>query len=328
MKEIIILIIALLLAGIAYTCLRQRKNSCNQYSRFQKKDGAKVKKDSWFQNIWGEKKEAQEEKQVEKKLIFKERQTKEVENIIKEYSGSNEIRKENPMVMKQKIIEDYMEVYQKCEDYRQEENYNKLLISIVPSIQRSLGLCHYILPKKELCSDVPRLTSEIKESLVSSIKEAGFLLNSSGKFVISSIDSELERTRLMQLNIEDLKERLKKKKSEVATIHRYNEMKKICKESASWISRLQIILEQIVEQEEVLETYRNEFNDICAMLEQIFEQNGFQFLYYEDLVEESKIAKSFRNLEDCSYSYPALCRKIEQIGFQIYLNYCGCYKEF
>ncbi|HCL03695.1 MAG TPA: hypothetical protein DHW61_15040, partial [Lachnoclostridium phytofermentans] len=305
MKEILILIITLLLAVIAYICLKQRKNYYNQYSWFQKKDGAKVKKNSWFQNIWEEKKEAQEEK----KSIIKERQTKEVENIVKVYSASSEIRNENPMIIKQKIVEDYMEVYQKCEEYRQEENYNKLLVSIVPSIQRSLGLCHYVLPKKELWSDAPKLMCEIKESLVSNIKEAGFLLNSSGKFVISSSDSEMERTRLLQLNLEDLKEKLKKKKSEVAIIHRYSEMKKICKESASWISRLQIILEQIVEQEVVLESNCNELNDICTMLERTFEQNGFHFLYYEDLVEESKIAKSFRNLEECSYSYPALCRK-------------------
>lgn len=322
MKEILILIIVLLIAVIAYICLKERKNSYNQYSWFQKKNGTKEKKNSWFQNILGEKKEVQEEK----KSIIKERQTKEVENIIKEYSVSNEVRKENPMIIKQKIVEDYMEVYQKCEEYRQEENYNKLLISIIPSIQRSLGFCHYVLPNKESWSDVSKLTYEIKEALASNIKEAGFLLNSSGKFVISSVDSELERTRLMQLNLDDLKERLRKKKSEVATIHRYSEMKKICKASAPSISRLQIIFDQIVEQEEVSESNRNELNDICTMLERIFEQNGFQFLYYEDLVEESKIAKSFRNLDDCSYSYPVLCRKIERIGFQIFLNYCGCYK--
>jgi uncharacterized protein YxeA len=323
MKEILILIIVLLIAVIAYSCIRQRKNYYNHNSWFQKKDGPKEKKSSWFQKIWEGKKEVQEDK----KSILKERQTKEVENIIKEYSGSSEVRRENPLVMKQKLVEDYIEAYQKCEEYRQEENYNKLLISIIPSIQRCLGFCHYVLPKKELGPEVPKLTYEIKESLTSNIKEAGFLLNSSGKFVISSVDSEVERTRLMQLNPEDLKERLRKKKSEIATIHRYNDMKKICKESASWISRIQTILEQIEEQEDVSESNRNELNDICTMLEKIFEQNGFHFLYYEDLEEESKIAKSFRSLEDCSYSYPVLCRNIERIGFQIYLNYCGCYKD-
>ncbi len=323
MKEIIILIITLLLAALAYGCIKQRRNCYKQYSWFEKRDGGKMKKNSWFQKIW----EGKEEVQEERKPVIKERQTKAVERVMKENLGSNGVRRENPLVIKQKLVEDYMEVYQKCEEYRLEEKYDKLLINLVPFIQRSLGLCHYVLLKKELSPVVSKLALELKETLASNIKESGFILNSTGKFVVSSIDFELERTRLLQLNQEDLKERLKKKKSEVATIHRFNEMKKICKESAPWLLRLQFILEQLGEQAQTLDSYREELHDICTMLEQTFEQNGFQFLYYEELEEESKIAKSFRNLDNCTYSYPALCRKMERIGYQVYLNYSGCNKD-
>lgn len=363
MREIIILIITLLLAILAYICLKRKNNYSSQYSRFQNRNGAKMKNNSWFQKIWEGKKEVPEvnrslindrltkdtdsikKNSLTKDRLTKDRLTKDIDSIIKdrlirdvdstkkdvdrvmrEYSGSNGARKENQLIMKQKLIEDYMEVYQKCEEYKQEENYDKLLISIVPSIQRFLGLCHYVLNKKDLLPLVPELIILLKETFACKIKEAGFLLNSSGRFVLSSIDFEVERSRLLQLSQEDIKERLKKKKAEIATIHRYNEMKKICKESAPWLYQLQIIFEQIMEQEEVLESYE-ELMDISEMIEQIFDQNGFQFLYYEELEEESKIAKSFRNLNDSTYSYPALCKNMERIGYQIYLNLTGCNKE-
>lgn len=358
MREIIILILTLLLAILAYICLKRKNNYSSQYSRFQKRNGAKMKNNSWFQKIWEGKKEVPEVNRsliedrvtkdadsIKKNSLTKDRITKDIDSIIKdklirdvdstkkdvdrvmrEYSGSNGARKENQLIMKQKLVEDYMEVYQKCEEYKQEENYDKLLISIVPSIQRFLGLCHYVLNKKDLLPLVPELIILLKETFACKIKEAGFLLNSSGRFVLSSIDFEMERSRLLQLSQDDIKERLKKKKAEIATIHRYNEMKKICKESAPWLYQLQIIFEQIMEQEEVLESYE-ELMDISEMIEQIFDQNGFQFLYYEELEEESKIAKSFRNLNECTYSFPALCKNMECIGYQVYLNLTGCCKE-
>ena len=448
MKEIIILIITLLLAALAYSCIKRKKNYYKQYSWFQKRNGANMKKSSWFQKIWEGKKEVPEEKKQDIKekrirndiigrqirdtyivlneegrvlkdarepirggsrvikeidgtiegsrvikdtggtievsrvikgtgetiegsrvikdtdgimkegskvlkytdgtikersraikdtsgtikgtgIIIKDssRAIIDADRVIKEYSSSNGARRENQLIIKQKLVEDYMEVYQKCEDYRQEENYDKLMMSIIPSIQRCLGLCRYVIAKKDLFPLDPERIITLNASLASKIKEAGFLLNSSGKFVLSTVNFELERSRLLQISQEELKERLRKKKAEVATIHRYHEMKRICKESAPYLFRLQILFEQIIEREEILESYREELMDVCYMIEQIFEQNGFLFLYYEELEEESKIAKSFRNLEDCMYSYPALCKKMERIGYQIYLNLSGCYKE-
>lgn len=330
MREIIILIITVLLAILAYSCLKQKDNYSKQSSWSQKRNGAKMKNNSWFQKIWAGKKEVPEvKKPLIKEIQAKEtsRIKKDVDRVIKEYAVSNGIRRENQLVLKQKLVEDYMEVYQKCEEYRQEEKYDKLLVNIVPSIQRYLGLCHYVLHKKNLLPLVPEFIALLKETLANKIKETGFLLNSSGRFVLSSIDFEIERSRLLHIGQEELKERLRKKKAEVATIHRYSETKKICKESSPWIYRLQIIFEQMIDREDLIESFHEELMDISNMLEQIFDQNGFQFLYYEELEEESKVAKSFRNLDDCMYSYPALCKKMERIGYQIYLNLTGCYKE-
>lgn len=322
MKEVIILIITIGIASVTYIALNRKKNYGRKVTIFQKRDSGKRKTSSWFQQFFEDRKEVQEEKKQEQK----EKEFREVKKVIKENSIATPIRKDNSLVLKQKLVEDYLEVCQKCIEYKEEEKYDKLLLAILPLIQQYLGFVHYVLPSRDLGAVAQELTLLVKETLTKKIMESGFLLNSSGKFVLASMDTVIERTRLLQMREEELKERLKAKRAEVATIHRYSEMKKICKDSAQWLYRLQNICDKITVREDIVEAYRAEFHDISAMLERIFEQNGFEFLYYEDLEEESKIAKSFRNFDDCKFSYPALCKKVDRIGYQVFLNYSGCKK--